>query len=272
MNQEIKCQICGRGFSRKRSLTGHISAHNITSKEYFDKYLKTDKDGVCLNCGKSTKWNIYKNIYSKFCLNDNKCYGEYVSKGHIMQDREKGIETRRNTLIKRYGTEGIAGLPEIKEKSRQTMLKRYGVSHISQSSRVQRIKEHNALKAKPYILPSGRIVNKRGYEPHFLDFVFNNKIFTEDEIVYSPDGIKYKINNTEHVYFPDFYIPKYNLMVECKSLYTIKLQGGLVVQKAKELGVQNRGYNYVIIMDKNYTPLHNFITEQQLDTSQVFSS
>ncbi len=65
-----KCLICGSSFKK---LSGHISdKHRMTSKQYYDKFLKLDKEGFCLTCGKTTKFTpSYKRAkrkgYDKFC-------------------------------------------------------------------------------------------------------------------------------------------------------------------------------------------------------------
>ena len=62
-----KCKICGREFEKLKSLQSHFSqAHKITSKLYYDTYIKKDSEGVCY-CGKLTN---FKNItlgYHKYC-------------------------------------------------------------------------------------------------------------------------------------------------------------------------------------------------------------
>jgi hypothetical protein len=52
----IKCKICGREFSFA-GLSNHLStAHDVSQKEYYDKYLKKDGEGLCKNRGKPTKF------------------------------------------------------------------------------------------------------------------------------------------------------------------------------------------------------------------------
>lgn len=104
---------------------------------------------------------------------------------------------------------------------------------------------------KNYKLPSGKIIKLRGYEPNYLDYVFNNNIYKEDEIDYAPKRIKYYYNNKLHHYYPDFYIKKHNLIIEIKSSWILKKQGS-IKNKAKEIGALSLGFNYKLILDNQF--------------------
>ena len=57
MENKHICAICNKEVKR---LGVHIKSHNISSKDYYDQYLKTDFEGICLFCRKSTKFiNLY---------------------------------------------------------------------------------------------------------------------------------------------------------------------------------------------------------------------
>ena len=71
----IKCQICNKLFKSYMSLVRHFTqSHDITSKEYYDDYIKNDEN-FCVICGNIT---LYRNItigYNKTC--SWKCMGIY---------------------------------------------------------------------------------------------------------------------------------------------------------------------------------------------------
>ena len=90
------------------------------------------------------------------------------------------------------------------------------------------------------------------YELDFIKFCEKNKIIIE-----KPSKIEYIINNEEHYYFPDFFIPIYNLIIEVKSSYYYKLNENINILK-KEYTI-NSGYNFLFIMDKDYTELEKII-------------
>ena len=89
-----------------------------------------------------------------------------------------------------------------------------------------------------------------GYEPKFLDYVFQNKILDEKEIDYHPKRIKYiGIDGGEHYYHPDFYIPKWNLIIEIKSHRTMELDPDVF---NKEKYTVKSGFEYIRIVDNKF--------------------
>ena len=87
----MKCGICGREFSCNRNLSIHIvKTHHVTLKEYYDKYLKKENDGLCINCNNPTNFiNIVG--YRKYC--SVKC----------MSNSDEISEKRKQTNIKNNG-------------------------------------------------------------------------------------------------------------------------------------------------------------------------
>jgi len=56
-----KCLVCGNDFI---NVGRHAISHNMTCKEYYDKYLKSsDLEGICIQCGKPTK---FRNLSKKY--------------------------------------------------------------------------------------------------------------------------------------------------------------------------------------------------------------
>ena len=65
----IVCKVCGEVYSSYNHLGRHLrKQHNISSKEYYDNYLKCAGDGICINCGKPTKFVCISIGYSKTTL------------------------------------------------------------------------------------------------------------------------------------------------------------------------------------------------------------
>ncbi len=122
----------------------------------------------------------------------------------------------------------------------------------NQDETIARKRLKNLHKIKNYTLPSGEVIKLKGYEPQFLDFAFNNKLLSEKDINYSPKRIKYLQDNKLRHYYPDFYIPKYNLIIEIKSKYIAKLQTENNLNNKKQ-GVLDAGYNYCLIVDNNFS-------------------
>ena len=88
----ICCEICHKEHKNILALSIHIKVHGITSKEYYDKYLKkNDNEGICKVCGKETAYLGLNKGYSPHC--STKCSG---CSNEINAKRAK-------TNIERYG-------------------------------------------------------------------------------------------------------------------------------------------------------------------------
>jgi len=131
------------------------------------------------------------------------------------------------------------------------------------------IRMENSAKAgkpRPYSLPSGAIVKLRGYEPKFLDFVFANNIFKEDEIMYTVSTIPKipyacPIDGRKRMYMPDFYVPKHNLIIEIKAQSIIDRLQTPENAKAKEAATRSLGYNFVMVLDNNFEPFIEYMKQ-----------
>jgi len=67
--------------------------------------------------------------------------------------------------------------------------------------------------------------------------------------------IKYSIFGKNKIYFPDFYIPKLNLIVEIKSSYFYNLEEEINLIKKSYSELNN--YKFIFIIDKDYS---NFLS------------
>jgi len=89
------CKICKREFEKIRGLSAHINfKHNLSSKEYYDKHLKTYNDGICENenCNNKTSWFSLPVGYRRFC--SDVCAN--TSKIRIEQERIRMLKKHFN--------------------------------------------------------------------------------------------------------------------------------------------------------------------------------
>lgn len=89
-------------------------------------------------------------------------------------------------------------------------------------------------------------LNYRGkYELDFLEYCEINNIDINNGFT-----IDYIFLNKNKKYHSDFYLEKYNLIIEIKSSYYYDLfkEQNLAKKKGSELA----GYNFIFIIDKNY--------------------
>ena len=63
-------------------------------------------------------------------------------------------------------------------------------------------------------------------------------------------SISYNLNENEHIYHSDFYIPSLNLVIEIKNSYLAKKYFDEIYEKKKATLLT--GYNYIMITNKHY--------------------
>lgn len=111
------CKICNIEVSTYRLLVCHIkSVHKVTSKEYYDKYLKKENSDICHNpnCNNKTHYIGIFEGYRQFC--SVKC---------SMSD-SNNIQQRENTCLKKYGVKNPSQSELIKNKKVETSIKHCG--------------------------------------------------------------------------------------------------------------------------------------------------
>jgi hypothetical protein len=115
-NNLIKCKICNRELINYKGLSNHITKfHKIKSKEYYDKYLKKENEGLCIICNRETKFETLNLGYNKFC--GLKCSGKsYETKNK-----------RKLTCISRYGVDNPSKNIEFINKQERTNIEKYGI-------------------------------------------------------------------------------------------------------------------------------------------------
>jgi len=123
----INCKICEKELVSLKALSQHIRNHNITSEEYYCKYLKLIQDeGICLTCGEKTKFKNISTGYQKYCnlkcSNRNPDRKEKFRNSYLKNDFEKIILKRENTNLIKYGNKIANRNSIIKEKSRSRYL------------------------------------------------------------------------------------------------------------------------------------------------------
>lgn len=89
------CRICGK----EVDIRTHIKVHKLTSKEYYDEYIKKENEGICPICRKETKFLGILQGYRQYC--SNKCHQNdpVAQEERITKSRLKnfGIEKRKET-------------------------------------------------------------------------------------------------------------------------------------------------------------------------------
>jgi hypothetical protein len=152
----VKCKICSREFKNSLGLSAHLKSHNITPKDYYDKFFGKK---TCLNCGKETTFISLGQGYRKFCSLSCSSTWEHnhfsekekkerinkIKKNNKKNEMEKMeiLDKRKKTNIEKYGEEFPTKITENNkktfgvenpfayggEKFKEMMVERYGVDN-----------------------------------------------------------------------------------------------------------------------------------------------
>jgi hypothetical protein len=136
---------------------------------------------------------------------------------------------------------------EILELRKETMLEKYGVEHSMHVPEIAEKAFLNSHKWKIYTLPSGKEIKVQGYENFALDELLS--AYSEDEILHSRSDmpeIFYLDNDRKRRYYPDFYVPSENLVVEVKSDYT--LNADFDVFEMKKRATEELGFKFQLLV------------------------
>lgn len=224
-----KCKYCCKEFASPQKLGGHIirckgnpkAKDNIVKCNNFynfnHKKRKKDKNiYYCQYCGKEC---VGKNslVQHEIRCNKNNNRINIVSNFILYNKNRKPI----NQFIKALNL----GLPipkvsdETKEKLRLSMLGRKLTSEIKQKIKetiCENIKNDNwHNQFTPKIEFDGELYDS-SWEIEFAKYLRKNNI---NFIRNNSTSFEYIWNNDKHNYFPDFYLPDYDLYIEIKGLW-----------------------------------------------------
>jgi endogenous inhibitor of DNA gyrase (YacG/DUF329 family) len=160
----------------------------------------------------------------------------------------KAKKKREETCFNQNGVKHYFQVDSVKEKIRKTCIKVYGVGSASQNKEVHDKQQKNSCWSRKY--KNTNINYRASYELDFLEKYYN----VYPNIKNGP-RIKYLLENKEHYYFPDFYIPSLNLIIEIKNSYLAKKHKETI--EAKRKATISNGFNYIMIVDKNYSEIRN---------------
>ena len=156
------------------------------------------------------------------------------------------VEKRKITNMLKYGFDNPSKSELIKEKTKQTNNDKYGVDWPNQNIEVFNENQTKRFKTKNH----KNLFYKSSYELDFIILCEQNNILIENG-----PTIKYSMFGKNKIYFPDFYIPKLNLIVEIKSSYTYNLEKEINLIKKTYSELNN--YKFIFIIDKDYS---NFLS------------
>ena len=230
-NEHFICEECEFICKGIKGLSIHIgNFHN--SKKYYDKWIKDENDDKCKICKNQTNFLSIGRGYRNTC--SYKCSNIYGCK-----------QSSKGNLIK-YGVERPSQLNKFKEKSKKTCLKNWGVEHPMQNKEIFNNQQRNSVFIKNF--RNTDIQYQGTFELDFLE-----KFYSLYPNIQRGPTVKYIFRGKIHTYYPDFYIPSKNLIIEIKSSYYYNKYEEQ--NKEKEKAVINKNFNFIKVLDKNYSEL-----------------
>lgn len=104
---QISCRVCNI-IHKASGLSMHvIRSHKISTKEYYDAFLKKESCGICVVCGNQTKFHSLSMGYRKNC--------GLVCSGSLMNTK-KARDKAKETIFKRYGVQFASQNKDISKK------------------------------------------------------------------------------------------------------------------------------------------------------------
>jgi len=164
--------------------------------------------------------------------------------------REDFKDKSQATSMKNWGVKFPSQNPIIRERIENTMLERWGVKNALQNPTLLSKQQTSSFQSKDFILPSGKKILLQGFEPQVLKELLD--IYEEDDIIIGTENVPNFLyiddEGIEHTYFPDFYIPSENIIIEVKSWFTLNLD--IKRNDLKFRAVERDGFNLQLWMSE----------------------
>jgi hypothetical protein len=144
--------------------------------------------------------------------------------------------------LDKWGVSNSFASEEIKEKIKEHYITNYGVENPQQVEEIHNKTIKSSFFCKKY--KDTDLYYQGTYELDFLNRYYDKIKIERSKL------IKYKIGKDIKIYYPDFYLPDYDLVVEIKSTYYWNKH--LTSNLAKMEHIKENKINFILVMDKDY--------------------
>lgn len=202
-----------------------------------NNYIKKYGEPKCITCGEIT--NFKRGIPNNYC--SHKCVPGQWNQTKV-----------NKTVMNKYGVKNVFQLDSTKKKIQNSIMLKYNVIHYSKTNKHKNMVSINGVKNiskfNTKLYKNTNLYYQSTYEYNFLEYCENNNILN---LISRCKFFKFTDTKFGLRFRPDFYIEKYNLIIEIKSTYISKLQGGKERLDAIRKVVEDNGYNYMLLMDND---------------------
>lgn len=215
----------------------------IKKEKYGDEYFTNREKSkqTCLE-NNGVEWPTQSKEVLKKRNSNNKNKYNVISYTQTEECQEK----IRKTCSEKYGKSSYLATEDCQIKSRKTCNEKYGVDYPSQNKEIHK-KQFPKMK-----MHDVGVKYQGSYEKDFLDLCKQLNLEVK-----RGKTIKYIFKNKQKIYFSDYYLKHFNLIVEIKSWYTYDLHKERNIEKRKS--ALNKGYNFLFVIDKNYNKFLRFL-------------
>lgn len=152
------------------------------------------------------------------------------------------LDKRSKTWKEKYGVDNIFEKVDYIE---ECMMEKYGVRNPAQSTELRAKNDIPKSRLREYVWQSGEISMVQGFEDIVLSELEQKGYSFYDVKTKKSDmpEIWYVgVDGKKHRYYPDFYIPRENIIIEVKSNYT--MESDYETNQIKAQSVRALGYNF----------------------------
>jgi hypothetical protein len=213
------------------------------------EYVKNKRNETNLERYGVTSYSNTNEYKERIKITSNMRYGfDSPNKSKFIKDKKV------KSMLKKYGYISNSITEESKEKLRNTNLERYGVEYPMQVLEFFEKQQKSSKKLEYY---NDKLYFQGSYERDFLEYMY--KLGMIDFVERGP-YIKYNYLGESKRHYPDFFIPKFNLIIEIKSSYYYNKF--LEMNNVKMNECIKIGYNYIFIINKNYSIIESIFNNE----------
>lgn len=289
----IKCCVCGQEFSTARGLANHYRAkHKLTGDEYWkiaypiDTRVESIDYVVCPICGAKrhnlTKHLRYHKLTKKEFLEKYPNY-QMISERtrNLMVNAAKEEYKYRAEEMARYGSEAMKKYnsspdkwnEELRMKSSKrltnTLNRLWKDPNYIEAMRKERSERFNDPEYAKKMQNTNSTLKE--YEPG-LKFRSSYEYRLAKKLIeanipykYEPFFIYYTYRGIKKKYFPDFYIPEYNLIIEVKPQFLVNDEMNVLKMKA----CIDKGYNFIFITEFHLSLIESSSTIERIIMKEI---